>query len=500
MQDETLMPESTPTELHELSLTQAAARLDAGEVSCRELTEHFVKRSERLDPKVRAFLTPTYDEALAQADAADARRANGEKGPLLGIPIAIKDNMCVLGGRTTCASKILDNFIAPYEATAVTKLRDAGAVFMGKTNLDEFAMGSSCENSAYHPTHNPWDLERIPGGSSGGSAAAVAAAQSLASFGSDTGGSIRQPASLCGVVGIKPTYGRVSRYGLVAFASSLDQIGPFARDVRDGATLLNAICGHDPRDSTSADRSVPDFTQGLGRGVKGLRIGLPKEYFIKGMDPEVEAAVRETADKLADLGAEMIEISLPHTEYAVATYYLCAPAEASSNLGRYDGAQYGHRAEGATDIIDMFTRSRSEGFGAEVKRRIMIGTYALSSGFYDAYYMKALKVRTLMKQDFDRAFEKVDAIVSATSPTPAFKIGERIDDPLQMYLSDVFTIPANLVGLPGMSLPCGLGNGRLPIGLQVMAPVFGEETMLRVAHAFEQATEHHLQRPAMDEN
>jgi aspartyl-tRNA(Asn)/glutamyl-tRNA(Gln) amidotransferase subunit A len=485
-----------PTQLYQMTVAQLGAALGKGEVSSREVTESFVAQCRRLEDRIQAFITATYEDALRQADAADARLKAGEKGSLLGVPLGLKDNLCTKGLRTTCASKILDNFRPPYDGTVVSRLREAGAPFMGKTNMDEFAMGSSCEHSAWHPTYNPWDLERIPGGSSGGSAAAVAARMVAASLGSDTGGSIRQPAALCGVVGIKPTYGRVSRYGLIAFASSLDQIGPFTQDVRDGAILLNAICGHDPMDSTSAKREIPDFTAGLGKDIKGLRVGLPKEYFIDGMDPEVEASVREAARVLSSLGAEMVEISLPHSEYAVATYYICATAEASSNLARYDGAHYGHRCENATDIIDMFTRSRTEGFGAEVKRRIMLGTYALSSGFYDAYYNKSLKVRTLMKQDFDRAFEQVDVILSPTSPVPAFKLGERTDDPLQMYLCDVFTIPANLVGLPGLSMPCGYSHaGSLPFGLQIVAPIFEEERLLQVAYAYEQATEHHKRVP-----
>jgi aspartyl-tRNA(Asn)/glutamyl-tRNA(Gln) amidotransferase subunit A len=485
----------SPTELHLMTVAQLGDVLDKREASSREVTEAFAEQARRLDERVEAFVTPTFETALEQADAADARLKNGETGSLLGVPIALKDNLCTKGLRTTCSSKILDNFRPPYDSTVVGRLRAAGTPFVGKMNMDEFAMGSSCEHSAWHPTRNPWDLERIPGGSSGGSAAAVAARMAAASLGSDTGGSIRQPAALCGVVGIKPTYGRVSRYGLIAFASSLDQIGPFTTDVRDGAILLNAICGHDPLDSTSAKLEVPDFTAALGRDVKGLKVGLPKEYFIDGMDPEVEAAVREAGRVLESLGAELVEISLPHSEYAVATYYLCATAEASSNLARYDGAQYGHRCENATDIIDMFTRSRTEGFGPEVKRRIMLGTYALSSGFYDAYYNKSLKVRTLMSEDFRKAFERVDVVISPTSPTSAFKLGDRIDDPLQMYLCDVFTIPANLVGLPGMSVPCGFSrDGGLPFGLQIVAPNFDEEKMLQVAYAFEQATEHHRRR------
>lgn len=492
---------TSPTDLHLMTVAQLGEALGKRETSSREVTEAFIAQSRRVEEKIQAFVTPTYEEALEMADAADARLKQGETGPLLGVPLGLKDNLCTRGVRTTCASKILDNFKPPYDSTVVGRLRKAGAPFLGKTNMDEFAMGSSCEHSAWHPTFNPWDLERIPGGSSGGSAASVAARSVAASLGSDTGGSIRQPAALCGVVGIKPTYGRVSRYGLIAFASSLDQIGPFTADVRDGAILLNAICGHDPMDSTSASQDVPDFTATLGKDIKGLKVGLPKEYFIDGMDPEVESAVREAGRVLESLGAELVEISLPHSEYAVATYYLCATAEASSNLARYDGAHYGHRCKDATDIIDMFTRSRTEGFGAEVKRRIMLGTYALSSGFYDAYYNKSLKVRTLMSQDFQKAFQEVDVVISPTSPTPAFKLGDRTDDPLQMYLCDVFTIPANLVGLPGLSLPCGFSKeGGLPFGLQIVAPTFEEERMLQVAYAFEQATEHHKRRAPIVSN
>ncbi len=488
---------STP--LHEQTISQLADLLERKEVSSREITQAFLDRIGAVEPHIQAYLTLTPDLALEQADSADARLKGGERGRLLGIPLGIKDNLCARGIKTTCASKILENFVPPYDATVISRLKSAGAVFLGKMNMDEFAMGSSCENSAYHPTYNPWDLDRIPGGSSGGSAAAVSAGECAGALGSDTGGSIRQPAALCSVVGLKPTYGRVSRYGLVAFASSLDQIGPITRDVRDAAILMNAIAGHDPNDSTSAPGPVPDFEASLGKDIRGMKIGLPKEYFIEGMDYEVELTVREAARKLTDLGARLVEISLPHTQYAVATYYLCATAEASSNLARYDGAQYGYRAKDTRDIIEMFTKTRSEGFGAEVKRRIMLGTYALSAGFYDAYYLKALKVRTLMKRDFDLAFEEVDLIVTPTSPTPAFKLGEKMSDPLQMYLSDVFTIPVNLVGIPCVSIPCGFTKAEdLPIGLQIMAPAFGEEKILQAAYAYEQATDHHLRRPPIE--
>ncbi|MCH8333364.1 Asp-tRNA(Asn)/Glu-tRNA(Gln) amidotransferase subunit GatA [Candidatus Sumerlaeota bacterium] len=486
-------------DLHEMTVAALAGLLANGETSSREATESFLRRIDRTEPSLGAFITLTSEEALRQAGAADKRLGSGERGPFLGVPLGLKDILCTRGVRTTCGSRILQDFIPPYDATTVARLREAGAVFLGKLNLDEFAMGSSCENSAFHVTRNPWDRERIPGGSSGGAAAAVAAAQCPAALGSDTGGSIRQPAAMCGVVGLKPTYGRVSRYGLVAFASSLDQIGPITRDVRDAALLLGAICGHDPLDSTSAPEPVPDFTAGLGREIKGMKIGQPKEYFGDvegGSDPEVRGAVSQALLKLEELGAEIIPVSLPHTEYAVATYYLCATAEASSNLARYDGAHYGHRASDATDIIDLYTRSRTEGFGAEVKRRIMLGTYVLSSGFYDAYYLKALKVRTLMRQDFARAFEQVDLIVAPTCPTPAFKLGEKLDDPLALYLDDVFTTPASLAGIPGLSLPCGFTKDRrLPIGMQLLAPAFAEQLLLRAAYAFEQATDYHRARP-----
>lgn len=481
---------SSTGELHDLTVAGIAEALASGDVSSREVTQAFLARIDSVESEVRAFLTVTADVALGMADEADRRLAAGERGPLLGVPVGLKDLICTKGTRTTGGSRILDNYIPPYDATVVRRLREAGAVFLGKLNMDEFAMGSSCENSGYYPTHNPWDLTRIPGGSSGGSVAAVAARECPASLGSDTGGSIKLPAALCGVVGIRPTYGRVSRYGILAFASSLDQIGPVTRDVRDAAVMMNAICGHDPKDSTSAPNDVPDFTAAIGQDIKGVKIGIPKEYFLEGqegMDPEVEAAVRKAADTLVGLGAELIDISLPHTQYGVATYYLVCTAEASSNLARYDGAHYGHRAAGASDIIDMFTRSRNEGFGAEVKLRIMLGTYVLSAGFYDAYYMKALKVRTLLKRDFEAAFEKVDLILTPTSPTPAFKLGEKADDPLQMYLTDIFTISPNLAGLGGMSVPCGFtSETNLPIGLQLIPPAFGEEAMLRVAHAYEQ--------------
>lgn len=470
---------------------ELARRLAAGEVSSREATQACLDRIAAVDGEIRAFLTVDAEGALAQADAADATRAafrrGGEAPPaLLGVPLGVKDNLCTRGVRTTCASKILANFVPPYDATVVRRLREAGAVIVGKTNLDEFAMGSSTEHSAFQVTRNPWNRGLIPGGSSGGSAAAVAAREVPAALGSDTGGSIRQPASHCGVVGLKPTYGRVSRWGLVAYASSLDQIGPLTRTVGDAALLLQAIAGHDPLDSTCAEVAVPDYTAGLREGLRGVRIGVPKEYFVEGLDPEVERAVRGAVEKAAELGAELVEVSLPHTPYAVGVYYLTATAEASSNLGRYDGVHYGHRAEGAASIVDLFSQSRREGFGEEVKRRIMLGTYALSAGYYDAYYLRALRVRRLIKQDFDRAFELVDVIAAPTAPTAAFALGAMADDPLEMYLTDIYTISCNLAGLPGISLPCGLtGDGR-PVGLQLFSPAFSEERLLGVAGALEE--------------
>lgn len=486
------MVDSIPT----LTIANARRRLAEGTVTSRALVDAYLDRIDALDPHLGAYLTVLADEARATADQADEARAAGADKPLLGVPLAVKDNMCTEDRRTTCASRILENFRPPYDATAVARLRRAGAIILGKLNLDEFAMGSSCENSAFKPTANPWNPDRIPGGSSGGSAAAVAAGLCAGALGSDTGGSIRQPAALCGVVGLKPTYGLVSRYGLIAFASSLDQIGPLTRTVEDSALLMNAIAGHDPLDSTSADRPAPDFTTELGRDVAGLRIGLPAEYFIEGTDPQVDAAVREAVAQLESMGAEIVSINLPHTDYAVATYYICATAEASSNLARYDGAHYGYRAAGTDNIIDMFTRTRTEGFGQEVKRRIMLGTYALSAGFYDAYYNKALKVRTLIKRDFEQAFERIDLIATPTSPTPAFRRGEKTDDPLQMYLSDIFTISANLAGLPGISVPCGFADGDLPIGLQLIAPAFEEPRLLRAAHAYERSQTWHTRCPA----
>ena len=486
-------------DLHTLTIHEAADLLRSGAISSVALTEAVLERIVAVDNDVKAYLALTPEAALADAAAADATLAATDDRAtlpaLLGIPLAIKDVLMVEGMPTTCGSRILENFMPPYEATAVGKLRAAGAVILGKTNTDEFAMGSSTENSAYFTTHNPWDLTRVPGGSSGGSAAAVASDQCLGAFGTDTGGSVRQPASLCGVVGMKPTYGRVSRYGLVAFASSLDQIGPLAKDVTDAALLLNAVAGYDPRDSTSMNVSVPDYRAALTGDVRGLRIGVPREYFIDGMQPEVEQAVRTAIDALAALGAEVVEISLPNTEHALPVYYLVAPAEASANLARYDGVRYGLRHPDAETMWQGYTMTRGTGFGPEVKRRIMLGTYALSAGYYDAYYLKAQQVRTLLKQDFERAFERVDVIACPTSPTTAFRIGEKADDPLSMYLADVFTLSLNLAGNCGLSLPCGFDEAGLPIGLQLIGPAFGEETVLRAAHAYEQATDWHRQRP-----
>ena len=482
----------------ELTAHELHDALKKKSVSAKELVHAFSARIESVEKEVRAYNTLTQKEALAQAERIDQMIARGEAiGPLAGVPIALKDNLCTEGIRTTCSSKILDGYRPPYDATVVSRLKEAGALFLGKTNMDEFAMGSSTENSAFEKTKNPWDLSRIPGGSSGGSAAAVAASEAAAALGSDTGGSIRQPAACCGVVGLKPTYGRVSRYGLVAFASSLDQIGTLTKDVTDTAALMNVIGGYDPSDSTSADLPMPDLTRALTREVRGVRLGVPKEYFIEGMDPEVEASVTQAIETLRKRGAEVKEISLPHTEYAVAVYYLLATAEASSNLARYDGVRYGYRTPEARDLLEMYMKTRAEGFGPEVKRRIMLGTYALSAGYYDAYYKKAQQVRTLIKRDFDDALKSVDVIVTPTAPTPAFRFGEKTADPLQMYLSDIFTISVNLAGIPAISLPCGFSKGGLPIGLQILGRAFDEEGVLRVAHAYEQETDFHKRRPSL---
>jgi aspartyl-tRNA(Asn)/glutamyl-tRNA(Gln) amidotransferase subunit A len=463
------------------------------ETTSKEITEAFYRRIRGVDDKIKAYLILTEEDALRQAGRVDRKISSGEEiGDLAGIPLGLKDILCTKGVRTTCGSRILEGYVPFYDATVVQRLKEKEAVFLGKLNMDEFAMGSSTENSAYQITHNPWDLSRIPGGSSGGSAASVAAHECAAALGTDTGGSIRQPASCCGVVGLKPTYGRVSRYGLVAFASSLDQVGPFAKDVEDCAIMMNAISGYDPRDSTSVFLEVPDYRQSLRSDVKGLRIGIPNEYFIEGMDPDVEKAVVGAIDQFKQLGAQIQRISLPHTEYAVAVYYIICTAEASSNLARYDGVKYGHRSGEFKDLMELYTQTRAEGFGPEVKRRIILGTYVLSAGYYDAYYRKASQVRTLMKTDFDEAFQKVDVILTPTAPTPAFRIGEKVEDPLQMYLSDVFTIPVNLAGIPAITIPCGFSSEELPIGLQIMGKHFDEGKLLRVAYTFEQNTEFHL--------
>jgi aspartyl-tRNA(Asn)/glutamyl-tRNA(Gln) amidotransferase subunit A len=486
-----------PTPLPD-TLIAARDAVGSKSVSAVELTRHTLDRIERLDGRLGAYLSVFADRALEQAKAVDA----GERtGPLAGVPVAVKDNLCTSFGATTCGSRMLANFRPPYDATVIRKLESAGAVIVGKTNLDEFAMGSSTENSALKVTRNPWDESRVPGGSSGGSAAALAAGLCHGALGSDTGGSIRQPAGLCGLVGLKPTYGRVSRYGLVAFASSLDQIGPFGHTVADAALLLNVIAGHDPKDSTSAPEAVPDYLADLDKPVENLRIGIAREYDLaEGVDPQVKAAVDAAVQVYRSLGAEVVDVSLPHTEYGIAAYYVIAPCEASSNLARYDGVHFGHRtSEPVKDIVELFSKSRAEGFGEEVQRRIMIGTYALSSGYYDAYYVRALKVRALIKRDFDRAFERCDVVLTPTSPVPAFRIGEKTGDPLSMYLADVFTVTCNIAGLPGISLPCGFtrGDKPLPIGLQLLAPAFGEQKLLRIARMYEAATEWHAQRPAM---
>ncbi|WP_456397241.1 Asp-tRNA(Asn)/Glu-tRNA(Gln) amidotransferase subunit GatA [Desulfurobacterium sp.] len=474
-------------ELINKSLKELSELITRREIKPSEITEELLKRIEETEEKLNAYIT-VNEKAVEEAKKKDeelVKLSEDEIPELFGIPISIKDNINVEGQKMTCASKMLKDFIAPYDATVIKKLREKGTVFIGKNNLDEFAMGSSTETSYFGVTHNPWDLERVPGGSSGGSAAAVAARSAIASLGSDTGGSIRQPCSLCGVVGMKPTYGRVSRYGLTAFASSLDQIGPITKNVEDNAFLLSLISGLDSKDATSAKISVPDYTKALDNSVKGLKAGLPEEYFTEGIDPEVKEKIMETVKQLENLGIEIEEISLPHTSYAVETYYIIAPAEASSNLGRFDGVRYTYRAENYTDLVDMFCKTRSEGFGNEVKRRIMIGTYTLSAGYYDAYYLKAQKVRALIYQDFQKAFRKVDFIVAPVSPTTAFKIGEKTDDPIKMYLSDIFTIALNLAGLPGLSIPCGFDSKGLPVGIQLIGKAFDEETLYSVGYKLE---------------
>jgi aspartyl-tRNA(Asn)/glutamyl-tRNA(Gln) amidotransferase subunit A len=475
--------------LHEWTLLQAARAIREKRISSRELTDALLARTDALEPKIHAYITVLCDAARARAAACDEAQARGSlHGPLHGVPLGLKDIFCTRGLRTTCGSRILQDFIPPYDAAVTERVLGAGAVLLGKHNMDEFAMGSSTETSYFGATRNPWDLTRIPGGSSGGTAAAVAAGLCFAGVGTDTGGSIRQPASLCGVVGFKPTYGRVSRYGMIAFASSLDQAGPVARTVEDAATLLRVIAGYDRRDSTCIDAPVPDYAAAVGKPVKGLRVGLPREYFDgAGLAPEVKAAVERALGALTDAGASTVEVSLPHTEYALSTYYLIAPAEASSNLARYDGVRYGHRAAGASGLIEMMSKTRAEGFGAEVKRRVMIGTYALSAGYYEAFYGKAQKVRTLIRRDFASAFEKVDLLLTPTAPTPAFRLGEKTDDPLTMYLSDIYTIPCNLAGIPGISVPCGLSSDGLPIGAQLLGPHFGEEILFSAAGAIERA-------------
>ena len=473
-------------ELLRRSISEVGAELADRNVSAVELCDAALERVAASDGAIGAFLAVTPERAREEARSSDARRARGDaRGPLDGVPVALKDIFLTKGIPTTAGSRILEGFLPPYDATVVERLSAAGAVSLGKLNMDEFAMGSSNENSAYKPCHNPWDLARTPGGSSGGSAAAVAARQVFGTLGTDTGGSIREPAAFCGVVGVKPTYGRVSRYGVIAFASSLDQVGPFGKTVSDAALLLGAIAGHDPRDATSSTRPVDDYLSGLERGAAGLRIGVPKEWFQEGLDPGVEQAVRAALATYEKLGAKLVEVSFPHTRYAVGAYYLIAPAEASSNLARYDGVRYGLRAK-ASGLREMYAESRHQGFGPEPKRRIMLGTYALSAGYYDAYYLRAQKVRTLIRQDFDRAFQSCDLVAGPVTPTAAFRLGEKVDDPLQMYLADIFTIPCNLAALPGLSLPCGLHpSQRLPIGLQLVGPMFGDALVLRAARAFE---------------
>src|ERR1700682_4068020 len=477
-----------PADLPGLDIADLQGLLRARKLSPREVLEALQARIEDVEPKIDAYLSIDFDAAVKEADKVDVDL------PLGGVPIAIKDIINVKGQPCTCGSKILANYRSPYDATVIRKLKAAGAIPFGKTNMDEFAMGSSTENSSVKPTRNPWDMSRVPGGSSGGSAAAVAADAAFGGLGTDTGGSIRQPASLCGVVGVKPSYGRVSRFGVVAFESSLDQVGPLTKTVRDSALIMNAMAGHDPQDSTSLNEPVPDYTKNLGRDLKGMRLGLPKEYMIEGIDPQVKSAVDVAIKQLQSLGAEIVDVSLPHTDYGIAVYYFLATAEASANLARFDGVRYGYRAKDPKDLLDHYGRTREEGFGAEVKRRIILGTYVLSSGYYDAYYIRAQKVRQLIRQDFAQAFRKVDALVSPTSPVPAFKLGERTADPLQMYLADLFTTAANLAGICGISLPCGFAKvdgHRLPIGLQLLGKALDEARILQIAHAYEQSTDWH---------
>lgn len=484
-------------ELHQLTIHELQKLIQNSEVSSTQITRSVFSRIDEVEERIHSYIRLMKDEALAAAARADEDIKNGNIRPLTGIPVALKDIVCTKGITTTCGSNILHNFVPPYDATVVEKLSAAGAVFVGKANMDEFAMGSSTETSFFGPTRNPWDLERIPGGSSGGSATAVAADECIASIGSDTGGSIRQPAALCGVVGLKPTYGRVSRFGLIAFASSLDQIGPFTKDVEDCAIMMNVLAGYDPRESTSVKMEVPDYRQFISRDISGWKVGIPKEYFVEGIDPEVSAAINGAIDTVKKCGGQCIDISLPHTQYSVAVYYIIAPAEASSNLARYDGVKYGFRASGERDLMEMYRKTRMEGFGEEVKRRIMIGTYALSAGYYDAYYGKASQVRALIRRDFDEAFRECDIILTPTTPTPAFKIGEKTDDPLQMYLSDIFTISTNLAGIPGISVPCGFTAAGLPIGVQFLAGHFEEGKLLQIASAFEKNAAIEKRRPSL---
>ncbi|MEK6634944.1 MAG: Asp-tRNA(Asn)/Glu-tRNA(Gln) amidotransferase subunit GatA [Planctomycetota bacterium] len=485
--------------LLEITALQLKEKLISKEIRASELVNELFVRIKSVEPSIQSYISTCEEEALKEAAEIDRKIINGKKvGLLAGVPIAIKDNICTKHIHTTCASKILKNFIPPYDAYVVKRLKEEDAIIIGKTNLDEFAMGSSTENSGYKITRNPWDTERVPGGSSGGSAAAVSANLAYMSLGSDTGGSVRQPAALCGIVGLKPTYGRVSRYGLVAFGSSLDQIGTLTKDVRDAAILLQVIAGRDSNDSTSVQIPVPDYINGIDASIQGVKIGIPKEYFTNGINKDVLDSVKNALKVYERLGAKIVDISLPHTEYAVAVYYIVANAEASSNLARYDGVKYGYRTNDVRGIIDMYSRTRSEGFGNEVKRRIMLGNYALSSGYYDAYYLKASKVRNLIKNDFDAAFEKIDCIVCPTSPVPAFKIGERANNPLEMYLSDICTIPANLAGIPGISIPCGFSKEGLPIGMQILTRHFEEKKMLQIAYAFERETDFHRKKPKLE--
>lgn len=479
---------------HTKTLAELSAMLESGEVSSVELTQSFIDRIKQLDPQLNSFITVTEMQALAQAKAADQQRAAGKAGPLTGVPVAHKDIFCTLDVKTSCGSKMLDNFVAPYNATVVEKMAEAGVVMLGKTNMDEFAMGSSNETSYYGPVKNPWNTQAVPGGSSGGSAAAVAARLTPAATGTDTGGSIRQPASLCGITGLKPSYGRVSRYGMIAFASSLDQAGPMAQTAEDCALLLNAMSGFDPRDSTSLEKAVPNYTQALNDSLKGLKIGLPKEYFGEGLDPDVSIVINQAIEQYKSMGAELVEISLPNTHLAVPVYYVVAPAECSSNLSRFDGVRFGYRCKDPKDLEDLYKRSRGEGFGDEVKRRILVGAYALSAGYYDAYYLKAQQLRRLISEDFTRAFEQVDVIMGPSSQEVAFNIGEKSDDPVSMYLSDIYTIAVNLAGLPGMSIPAGFSK-NMPVGLQVIGNYFDESRLLNVAHQYQQQTDWHKQIP-----